>query len=199
MPTSRQYLCLLSSWPINHSRNCFMMLEFNSEGWLQVQFLLFGGKSVFVQAFNWLDEAHPCHAEVIVTCFTKVHWFKCRSHFPTSSQEHPEWRLAKYPGSKAQPHLYVRWSTTGSFSGLFFSVFCLPFSSKCGFPAVRSFEMDSIYDLLKMSSLPPVLSLDTCVLRPNSHSEALSHQESICASQASFMEQEFLCVSRGFV
>ena len=57
--------------------------------------------------------------------------------------------------------------------------------------------MDSICDLLEMSSLPLVLSLDTCVLHPISHSEALSYQENICASQASFIEQE--CVSHGFV
>ena len=176
-----------------------LMLEFNSEGWLQAQFLLFVGKSVWVQAFNWLDEAHPYHAEVIITCFTEVHWFKCRPHFQTSSQEHPEWRLAKYPGSKAQPRLYVRWSTTGRFSGSLFSVFCLPLSSQCGFPAVRSFEMDSICSLLEMPSLPLVLSLDTCVLHPISHSDALSHQESICTSQASFTEQEFLCFSCRFV
>ena len=29
-----------------------LMLEFKSEGWLLAEFLPFGGKSVFVQAFN---------------------------------------------------------------------------------------------------------------------------------------------------
>ena len=49
------------------------MLEFKSEGRLPAEFLPFAGKSVFVQAFNRLDEAHACHAGVIITCFTKVH------------------------------------------------------------------------------------------------------------------------------
>ena len=48
------------------------MLEFKSEGWVLAEFLPFAGKSVFVQAFNWLDEAHACHAGVIITCFTNV-------------------------------------------------------------------------------------------------------------------------------
>ena len=57
------------------------------------------GRSAFrsVQAFSWLDEAHPPsggHSALL-----RVHWFKCK----TSSQEHPGECLIKYLATVAQP------------------------------------------------------------------------------------------------
>ena len=63
-----------------------------------------GWKSAFhsIQAFNWLDEAHP-HEEGLYF----VHQVKCSTHPKTSSQNHPVQSLTKHLSSQVDTKLTI--------------------------------------------------------------------------------------------